>query len=99
MNTEAAFISYQHTADEPADVTFNLKDFKVMLGWCMSMDMDMAIRFQSPGAPLLVEPYCGQGVIFNACRTYCDSLPDASSVDLMHSTLSLSVSVRLSRDK
>ena len=66
VNTEAAFISYRHTADEPADVTFNLKDFKVMLGWCMSMDMDMAIRFQSPGAPLLVEPYCGQGVYLKA---------------------------------
>ena len=28
VNTETAFISYQHTADEPGDVTFNIKDFR-----------------------------------------------------------------------
>lgn len=62
VNTDAVFISFQHTGDEAADVTFNLRDFRVMLAWCMAMDMDMAIRFQSPGAPLLVEPHCAHGV-------------------------------------
>lgn len=65
VNTDALFSSFQHTAEEAADVTFNLRDFRVMLAWCMTMDMDMAIRFQSPGAPLLAEPHCGHGVSFS----------------------------------
>lgn len=63
VNTDV-FVSYHHTAAEPADVTFNLRDFRVMLAWCTAMDMDMTIRFLSPGAPLLVEPHCSHAVSF-----------------------------------
>ena len=66
VNTDLVFTAYQHTADTPADVTFNLRDFRVMLAWCLAMNMEIAIRFQSPGAPLLVEPHCPHAVRFPA---------------------------------
>lgn len=57
VNTDVVFTSYHHSADDPADVTFNLRDFKVMLGWCQAVEQEVAIRFQESGAPLLVEPH------------------------------------------
>ena len=66
VNTDLVFTGYQHTADTPTDVTFNLRDFRVMLAWCLAMNMEIAIRFQCPGAPLLVEPHCPHAVGFSA---------------------------------
>ena len=52
------FKGYQHTASEPADVTFSVRDLKVMLALCTSMGLDLAMHFQGPGKPVLVEPHC-----------------------------------------
>ena len=56
VDTQNVFLTYQHNGAEAADVTFNLKDFKHMLALCEGMGANVAVRFDSPGAPLLVEP-------------------------------------------
>ena len=42
--------------DVAADVTFNLKDFKHMLALAESLQCDVALHFECPGSPLVVEP-------------------------------------------
>jgi hypothetical protein len=44
------------------DVTFNLKDFKCMVQLCEAMPANMIIRFDQPGAPLVVEPHLSHGM-------------------------------------
>ena len=56
MDTREVFLQYQHNSDAVSDVTFNLKDFKHMLSMCESLGASVAIRFDQPGAPLVVEP-------------------------------------------
>ncbi|KAK9829514.1 hypothetical protein WJX72_006295 [[Myrmecia] bisecta] len=56
VDTHEVFFSYQHSSEEASDVTFNLKDFKTMLSLCESMGANVAIRFDQPGQPLVVEP-------------------------------------------
>ena len=56
LDTREVFLQYQHNSDAVSDVTFNLKDFKHMLSMCESLGANVAIRFDQPGAPLVVEP-------------------------------------------
>lgn len=56
VGTSEVFQHYQHNSDSVADVTFNLKDFKQMLSLCESLNASVAIRFDQPGSPLVVEP-------------------------------------------
>ena len=56
LDTREVFLQYQHNSDSVADVTFNLKDFKQMLSLCESLSASVAIRFDQPGSPLVVEP-------------------------------------------
>ena len=56
LDTREVFLQYQHNSDAIADVTFNLKDFKQMLSLCESLSASVAIRFDQPGSPLVVEP-------------------------------------------
>lgn len=57
LDTRELFLQYQHSSDAVSDVTFNLKDFKHMLSMCESLGASVAIRFDQPGAPLVVEPH------------------------------------------
>ncbi|KAA6424868.1 MAG: cell cycle checkpoint control RAD9A-like [Trebouxia sp. A1-2] len=57
LDTREVFLQYQHSTDAVSDVTFNLKDFKHMLSMCESLGASVAIRFDQPGAPLVVEPH------------------------------------------
>ena len=57
LDTREVFLQYQHSSDAVSDVTFNLKDFKHMLSMCESLGASVAIRFDQPGAPLVVEPH------------------------------------------
>jgi hypothetical protein len=50
------FLSYRHSGTTPADVTFNLKDLRALLGLCEDMDANIALHFDAAGAPLLAEP-------------------------------------------
>ena len=56
LDTREVFLHYQHNSDTVSDVTFNVKDFRHMLSMCESLGASVAIRFDQPGAPLLVEP-------------------------------------------
>ena len=56
LDTREVFLQYQHNSDSVADVTFNLKDFKQMLSLCEALNASVAIRFDQPGSPLVVEP-------------------------------------------
>lgn len=56
LDTREVFLHYQHNSDAVSDVTFNVKDFRHMLSMCESLGASVAIRFDQPGAPLLVEP-------------------------------------------
>ena len=37
-------------------MTFNLKDFKHMLALAEALHCDVALHFQCPGSPIVVEP-------------------------------------------
>ena len=50
------------TAAQATDVTFNLKDFKCMVQLCEAMTANMILRFDQPGAPLVVEPHLNHGM-------------------------------------
>lgn len=50
------FKAYTHEADTAADVTFNLKDFRVMMTLCDLVDADIHIYMGTAGTPVLVEP-------------------------------------------
>ena len=56
VDTREVFLQYQHNSDAVSDVTFNVKDFRHMLSMCESLGASVAIRFDQPGAPLVVEP-------------------------------------------
>lgn len=40
----------------PQSVTFNVKDFRAMLGLCEHMGRPLVLHMEGPGMPLLVEP-------------------------------------------
>lgn len=56
VDTHEVFLDYRHNASEASDVTFNLKDFKAVLVLCEGLGANVAICFDQPGSPLLVEP-------------------------------------------
>lgn len=45
------------------DVTFNVKDFRCMVQLCEAMPANMVLRFEAPGAPLVVEPHLDFGAL------------------------------------
>lgn len=69
LDTQEVFLQYQHSSDSISDVTFNLKDFKHMLAMCESLGARVAIRFDQPGAPLVVEPHF-VGTHVRACNPW-----------------------------
>ena len=47
---------YQHTGRETVDVTFNLRDFKVVLGYCASTRNNLTVLVSRAGEPLAILP-------------------------------------------
>jgi len=56
VDTREVFLDYRHNSSEATDVTFNLKDFKAVLVLCEGLGTNVAICFDQPGSPLLVQP-------------------------------------------
>ena len=80
LDTREVFLQYQHNSDAVSDVTFNVKDFRHMLSMCESLGAGVAIRFDQPGAPLVVEPqFRGSHV----SRSYLQG-PMLATCDLRH---------------
>ena len=75
LDTQKAFLGYEHRGSDPADVTFNLKDFKAMLSLCEAMSANVAIRFETPGNPLVVKPHL-RGTHAQVWRQFFWSPPD-----------------------
>ena len=64
------FLEYRHGGSEPADVTFNLKDFKAMLSLCEGLNANVSVSFEAPGSPVVVKPHVArQQVDSPACIT------------------------------
>ena len=56
VDTREVFLDYRHNSSEATDVTFNLKDFRAVLVLCEGLGTNVAICFDQPGSPLLVQP-------------------------------------------
>jgi hypothetical protein len=56
LDARCCLLGYHHGGPGPADVTFNLKDLRALLGLCEDMGANMGLAFSGPGAPLLAEP-------------------------------------------
>ena len=56
VNAHQHFLEYIHTGRKTVDVTFNLKDFKVILAYCTSMRNNLSILFSQAGEPLAIVP-------------------------------------------
>ena len=72
MDVDAAkiFQKYEHRGHEPADVTFNLKDFKAMLTLCEALGTNVTINFEGPASPVVVKPRWKPGHV-SLCRIAC----------------------------
>ncbi|KAG2451330.1 hypothetical protein HYH02_003935 [Chlamydomonas schloesseri] len=57
LDTRSVFTSYCHNSEHPADATFNVKDFRTMSGMCTALGADVALRMETAGAPVVVEPH------------------------------------------
>ncbi|KAK9805902.1 hypothetical protein WJX73_003364 [Symbiochloris irregularis] len=57
LDTQKVFLGYNNQGADPADVTFNLKDFKAMLSLCEALGSNVELRFEAPGNPLVVRPH------------------------------------------
>lgn len=53
---EELIVGYQHRSAGAAEATVNLKDLKVMVAFCESVDSDISLFFDQPGQPLLAVP-------------------------------------------
>ena len=51
-------------------MTFNLRDFRVMLGLCEALQTNIRLSFEAPGAPLVAEPDYGDAAFMvGGCET------------------------------
>jgi hypothetical protein len=85
----ALFTHYTNSSDDTIDVTFNLKDFSVIVQFCRAAGADVMIRMGSAGTPLLAE----------ACWNYetkgaHSDTADYLQAELLLATISESVQVR-----
>ena len=56
LNAHQHFLEYQHSGRETVDVTFNLKDLKVVLGYASATRNNVRILFSKAGEPLAILP-------------------------------------------
>ena len=68
VDTREVFLDYRHNSSEATDVTFNLKDFKAVLVLCEGLGTNVAISFDQPGSPLLVQPVFHSSNALVRCR-------------------------------
>lgn len=57
LDSHSVFKSYSHSGAYASDVTVNLKDLKALVGLCVEMGVDVGLRFDAPGVPLLAVPH------------------------------------------
>ena len=65
------FLEYRHGGSEPADVTFNLKDFKAMLSLCEGLNANVSVSFEAPGSPVVVKPHVARQQVRSPALTDC----------------------------
>lgn len=89
LDTQKVFLGYNNQGADPADVTFNLKDFKAMLSLCEALQSNVELRFEAPGNPLVVRPHVNSarlgGQVGHAAAGLHPKAPGA--VHLMQKTL------------
>ena len=56
VDTREAFQEYTNATESATDITFNLKDFRHMLALAEGLGANIALLFDRPGHPLIVEP-------------------------------------------
>ena len=56
VDTREAFQEYSNATESTTDITFNLKDFRHMLALAEGLGANIALLFDRPGHPLIVEP-------------------------------------------
>ena len=56
VDTREAFQHYINARESATDITFNLKDFRHMLALAEGLGCNIALLFDRPGHPLIVEP-------------------------------------------
>ena len=56
VDTREAFQHYTNARESATDITFNLKDFRHMLALAEGLGSNIALLFDRPGHPLIVEP-------------------------------------------
>ena len=56
VDTREAFQHYTNATESATDITFNLKDFRHMLALAEGLNSNIALLFDRPGHPLIVEP-------------------------------------------
>ena len=72
VDTREVFLDYRHNSSEATDVTFNLKDFKAVLVLCEGLGTNVAICFDQPGSPLLVQPtFHSSNPLVRLCSPAC----------------------------
>ncbi|KAF8072554.1 RAD9A [Scenedesmus sp. PABB004] len=57
LDCRSVFKRYAHSGAATSDVTINLKDLRALLGLCVDVGADVALRFDAPGVPLLATPH------------------------------------------
>lgn len=82
----ALFTQYTNSSDNTIDVTFNLKDFVVIVQFCRAAGADVMIRMGSAGTPLLAEASWNTGAY--------EDTADHLQAELLLATISESVQVR-----
>jgi hypothetical protein len=85
MNTKGneLFKRYTNSSDDTIDVTFNLKDFAVIVQFCKAVAADVMVRMGAAGTPLLAEAVWEDGAANN--------MSDNIQAELLLATISESV--------
>ncbi len=56
INVQQHFVHYENSCGAPVDVTFNLKDFRVILNFCAAVRSTIQMLFSGAGEPIAVVP-------------------------------------------
>ena len=75
VDAAKAFLQYEHRGQDPADVTFNLKDFKAMLALCEALGTNVSISFEGPASPVVVKPHWKPGQVHERLSEHAGAAP------------------------
>lgn len=89
MNTKGKelFKRYTNSCDDTVDVTFNLKDFAVIVQFCKAVAADIMVRMGAAGTPLLAEAVWEDGA--------ANDMSENIQAEVLLATISESVQARL----